>query len=134
MAYPGAIKEALRAELESIRGDGLYKEERFIHSAQSSRIEVEYPAGSEVKEVINLCSNNYLGLSSHPEVVAAAHEGLDDARAGAGADDWRLVDCRREPGTRSVDRIAGRAPRRKLRDHATRPRNVVHNCGRGNAF
>ena len=80
MAYPGAIKETLQAELESIREKGIFKEERFIHSPQSSRIEVEFPAGSEVKEVINLCSNNYLGLSSHPEVIAAAHEGLDQAR------------------------------------------------------
>jgi glycine C-acetyltransferase len=38
---------------------------------------VEFPAGSDLKTVINMCSNNYLGLSSHPEVVKAAHEGLD---------------------------------------------------------
>jgi glycine C-acetyltransferase len=82
MAYPGVIKQAFRAELESIRSKGIFKEERFIHSAQSSRIHVEYPSGSDVKEVINLCSNNYLGLSSHPDVIAAAHEGLDSRGYG----------------------------------------------------
>jgi glycine C-acetyltransferase len=88
MAY-GAIKDTHRAELEAIRDKGIYKEERFIHSPQSSAIRVEYPSGSEVKEVINLCSNNYLGLSSHPEVVAAAHEGLD--RRGYGMSSVRFI-------------------------------------------
>jgi len=77
MAYQNAIKDAFREELESIRDKGIFKEERFIHSPQSSRIEVEYPSGAETRPVVNLCSNNYLGLSSHPDVVAAAHEGLD---------------------------------------------------------
>jgi glycine C-acetyltransferase len=43
---------------------------------------VEYPAGSSLKKVINMCANNYLGLSSHPEVVKAAHEGLDSRGYG----------------------------------------------------
>jgi len=89
MAYSPAIKQTFRAELESIREKGIYKEERVIHSAQSSRIEVEYPAGSAAREVINLCSNNYLGLSSHPEVIAAAHEGLD--RRGYGMSSVRFI-------------------------------------------
>lgn len=55
----------------------MYKEERFIHSPQAADIDVEYPAGAPLKNVINMCSNNYLGLSSHPEVVQAAHEGLE---------------------------------------------------------
>jgi glycine C-acetyltransferase len=55
----------------------LFKEERYIHSPQSSEIEVEFPVGSQIKKCINICSNNYLGLSSHPEVITAAHEGLD---------------------------------------------------------
>ncbi|MBC8314626.1 MAG: glycine C-acetyltransferase [Bacteroidales bacterium] len=63
--------------LKGIQDAGLFKQERFIHSAQAADIEVEYPAGSPLKEVINICANNYLGLSSHPEVVKAAHEGLD---------------------------------------------------------
>ena len=82
MAYPSAVKEAYRADLESIRGQGLYKEERFIHSPQSSGILVEYPEGATPKQVINLCSNNYLGLSSHPAVIAAAHRGLDERGYG----------------------------------------------------
>ncbi len=77
MAYSEQVREAFRAELEGIREKGLYKEERLIHSPQSADIRVEYPEGAEVREVINLCSNNYLGLSSHPEVIRAAHEGLD---------------------------------------------------------
>ena len=82
MAYPGTVQEALRAELQSIRDKGIYKEERFIHSPQAAGIRVEFPAGAQEKQVLNLCSNNYLGLSSHPEVVAAAHRGLDERGYG----------------------------------------------------
>ena len=77
MAYSKGIKDRYSNDLGEIREKGIYKEERFIHTPQSSKIGVEYPAGAPVKEVINLCSNNYLGLSSHPEVIQAAHEGLD---------------------------------------------------------
>ena len=73
--------EAMRThygrEIENARAAGLLREERYIHSPQAAEIDVEYPAGSEPRRVINMCSNNYLGLSSHPEVIAAAHEGLD---------------------------------------------------------
>ena len=89
MAYSDAMQGVLQGELEAIREQGIFKEERFIHSPQSSKIDVEYPAGSDVKSVINLCSNNYLGLSSHPEVVAAAHEGLD--RRGYGMSSVRFI-------------------------------------------
>ncbi len=77
MAYPKTIQEAYRGELGSIRDKGLYKEERYIHSPQAAHIKVEFPAGSELKDVVNLCANNYLGLSSHPDVIQAAHEALD---------------------------------------------------------
>lgn len=77
MVMNAAIRTALRGELETIRGAGLMKEERSIRSPQGAWIEVEYPEGAAPKRVINLCANNYLGLSSHPEVVAAAHAGLD---------------------------------------------------------
>src|SRR5512138_2079922 len=80
--YPSAAQDAYRAELASIRERGIFKEERFIHSPQAADIKVEYPCGAEVKDVINLCSNNYLGLSSHPEVIAAAHRGLDERGYG----------------------------------------------------
>ena len=82
MAYPGVVKEGYTKELESIRSQGLFKEERYIRSPQSSAILVEYPSGAVPKRVINLCSNNYLGLSSHPEVVKAAHRGLDERGYG----------------------------------------------------
>ena len=82
MAYPAAIHDALDAELQSLREKGIFKEERLIHSPQSAGIDVEFPRGAAPKRVINLCSNNYLGLSSHPEVVAAAHRGLDERGYG----------------------------------------------------
>ena len=82
MAYSTANQEAYRSELASIRDKGIFKEERFIHSPQSADIRVEFPAGAPPKHVLNLCSNNYLGLSSHPEVVAAAHRGLDERGYG----------------------------------------------------
>jgi glycine C-acetyltransferase len=82
MSYPAAAQEAFRKQLDDIRGQGLYKEERFIHSPQSAGVMVEYPEGAPPKRVINLCSNNYLGLSSHPDVVAAAHRALDERGYG----------------------------------------------------
>ena len=77
MAYASKAREWYAKELESLRGQGLFKQERFIHAPQGAEIEVEFSAGSPPKRVINMCANNYLGLSSHPEVVAAAHAGLD---------------------------------------------------------
>jgi glycine C-acetyltransferase len=62
-------------ELDAIRASGLYKTERTITSAQSAHIQTRMTDGSE-REVLNLCANNYLGLSSHPAVVDAAHESL----------------------------------------------------------
>ncbi|MBE0647877.1 MAG: glycine C-acetyltransferase [Bacteroidales bacterium] len=63
--------------LTGLQDAGLFKMERYIHSPQAADIEVEFPSGSSLKKVINICANNYLGLSSHPDVVKAAHEGLD---------------------------------------------------------
>ena len=73
----GAMKDALAGELASIRQAGLYKEERQITSAQAADIRVIYPEGDPAKEVINFCANNYLGLSSHPKVLAAAQKTLE---------------------------------------------------------
>ena len=77
MAYSDKIRGTYQAQIKGIQDAGLFKEERVIHSPQAAEIEVEFPAGSPLKKVINMCANNYLGLSSHPEVVKAAHEGLE---------------------------------------------------------
>src|SRR5512146_1695535 len=77
MAFNDYVRNTYEMELEGIRSAGLFKEERYIHSPQFSEIEVEFPAGTAVQKCINICANNYLGLSSHPDVVAAAHAGLD---------------------------------------------------------
>ncbi len=77
MAYSNRIREIYKQEIKGIREAGLFKEERYIHAPQAADIDVEYPSGSALKKVINMCSNNYLGLSSHPDVIKAAHEGLD---------------------------------------------------------
>jgi len=82
MAYSDKVREIYKKQLEDIESAGIFKQERFIHSAQAADIEVEYPAGSSLKKVINMCSNNYLGMSSHPEVIKAAHEGLDSRGYG----------------------------------------------------
>ena len=61
----------LQAELEGTRAAGLYKTERIIATPQGAVIRT-----TDGREVINLCANNYLGLSSHPRVIEAAHEAL----------------------------------------------------------
>jgi glycine C-acetyltransferase len=82
MAYSARARERFGSEISATREAGLFKDERFIHSAQGAEIEVEFPAGSPTRKVINLCANNYLGLSSHPDVIEAAHEGLDSRGYG----------------------------------------------------
>jgi glycine C-acetyltransferase len=68
----GAIKEHLQKEIEEIKDNGLYKKERIITSPQGAVIKI-----STGQEVINFCANNYLGLSSHPEVIQAAKDTMD---------------------------------------------------------
>lgn len=68
----GKIKEHLQTEIDQIKEDGLYKTERIITSAQDAVIKI-----STGQEVINFCANNYLGLSSHPEVIQAAKDAMD---------------------------------------------------------
>ena len=82
MAYPEKIRGLYQEQIKGIQTAGLFKQERFIHSPQAADIEVEFPSGAPLKKVINMCSNNYLGLSSHPEVVKAAHEGLESRGYG----------------------------------------------------
>jgi len=68
----GNIKQQLQDELKSIEESGLFKKERIITSVQGASIKI-----STGQEVLNFCSNNYLGLSSHPRVVQAAKDTLD---------------------------------------------------------
>ena len=77
MAYTDKTRGMYSEVLTGLKSAGLFKQERYIHSAQAADIEVEFPAGAPLKKVINICANNYLGMSSHPEVVKAAHAGLD---------------------------------------------------------
>jgi glycine C-acetyltransferase len=80
----GEIKEHLALELEKIKNAGLYKEERVLTSPQGSRVSVK-----DRKEILNMCANNYLGLSAHPEVIAAAREAL--SRWGYGLSSVRFI-------------------------------------------
>ena len=68
----------LQQELESIEAQGLYKHERPLDSPQGASVH----ARNWDNDLINLCANNYLGLANHPDMVAAAHEGLDSHGLG----------------------------------------------------
>ncbi len=89
----GKIKEDLKKEIQSIHQAGLYKEERIIMTPQG--VEIEVKGG---KKVLNFCANNYLGLSSHPKVIEAAHKTLD--QRGYGMSSVRFI-C----GTQDIHRI-----------------------------
>ncbi len=86
----GSIKQELEKTLADIKDAGLYKSERIITTPQDAHIRVA--AG---EPVLNMCANNYLGLAEHPEVIAAAHEGLD--QWGYGLSSVRFI-C----GTQSI--------------------------------
>jgi len=70
--YPKAFQTQLKESLDELKEQGLYKTERVITSKQDAQIKLE-----SGQEVLNFCANNYLGLSSHPEVVQAAKDTLD---------------------------------------------------------
>lgn len=86
----GSIKQELEKTLAEIKEAGLYKAERIITTPQDAHIRVA--AG---EPVLNMCANNYLGLAENPEVIAAAHEGLD--QWGYGLSSVRFI-C----GTQSI--------------------------------
>src|SRR5512146_3343705 len=87
----GSLQTHLVSQLDAIRAEGLWKDERLLASAQGPRITVQG------LRVLNLCSNNYLGLANHPEIVAAAQAGL--ARWGYGRSSVRFI-C----GTQEIHR------------------------------
>ncbi len=68
----GRYREHVRGVLDEIRASGLYKAERVITTPQDAHIKV-----GDGGPVLNLCANNYLGLAEHPDVIKAAHEGLE---------------------------------------------------------
>ncbi len=68
----GRAKDIFEATLKDIDSQGLFKRERVIKTPQSAEITV----GTDNQKVLNFCANNYLGLSSHPDVIAAAHEAI----------------------------------------------------------
>ena len=68
----GSIKNHLQNEIDAIKEGGLFKKERIIVSPQGAEIKI-----NTGETVLNFCANNYLGLSSHPEVVQAAKDALD---------------------------------------------------------
>jgi glycine C-acetyltransferase len=68
----GKIKEFLSEELQTIKSSGLMKKERIIVTPQGASVKI-----NSGEEVVIMCANNYLGLSSHPEVIEAAKNALD---------------------------------------------------------
>ena len=78
------VLEQFTTQLREIREAGLYKSERVLQGPQNARVQV---AGG--KQVLNLCANNYLGLSDHPDVIKAAHAALD--RWGYGLSSVRFI-------------------------------------------
>src|SRR6266478_821042 len=65
-----SLNTFLRTQLDDLKAKGLYKSERRIETPQNAAIRVNH------KEVVNFCANNYLGLANHPDIVAAAQDGL----------------------------------------------------------
>ena len=80
----GALQDRLTGELEAIRAAGLYKNERVLSTPQDAHVRVGCG-----QKVLNLCANNYLGLSEHPAIRAAAREALD--RWGYGLASVRFI-------------------------------------------
>lgn len=80
----GKLQEHLQAELKSIQEAGLFKKERIIVSEQGAEITL-----NTGEKVLNFCANNYLGLSSHPKVIEAAHKTLD--KHGYGMSSVRFI-------------------------------------------
>jgi len=100
MSAADRFNDDISERIEGLRADGLYKTERVITSMQGG--EVALASGDRV---INLCANNYLGLADNPQVIAAAHEGLD--RYGFGMASVRFICGTQEEHKALEARIAG---------------------------
>lgn len=96
----GKFQEHLRNELQAIEESGLFKRERIITTAQGASVKV-----SSGQEVLIFCANNYLGLSSHPRVVEAAHKTLD--RHGYGMSSVRFICGTQDIHKELEEKIAG---------------------------
>ena len=92
-----ALRAHLRGQIERLRADDLYKEERVITTPQQAKI-----ATADGREVVNFCANNYLGLANHPEIVDAARNSYE--RHGYGLSSVRFI-C----GTQDIHRELERA-------------------------
>ncbi len=68
----GKLKQQLQADLDTLKSEGLYKSERIITTPQGAEVKV-----NNEEDVIIMCANNYLGLSSHPDVIQASKDALD---------------------------------------------------------
>ena len=73
---PDDFLKSLATQTESLKEEGLFKQERLIAGPQQAAISVR--EDGTTREVLNLCANNYLGLANHPAVIAAAHAALDE--------------------------------------------------------
>jgi len=93
------LRRTLKASLDDLQAKGLYKRERLIESPQGTAIRVNG------RDVINFCANNYLGLANHPDVVAAAHEGLK--HHGYGLSSVRFI-CGTQTSHRDLEQTMAR--------------------------
>jgi glycine C-acetyltransferase len=78
MAQDSNAREHFRRQLDELRANDIFKDERVIHSPQGAEISVEYPHGAPLKGALNFCANNYLGLSDHPALLGAAEAALKE--------------------------------------------------------
>jgi len=96
----GSMKDFLQEKISGIRQEGLYKEERIIVSPQDARIRVQPD-----RKVLDMCANNYLGLSSHPEIINAARNSYD--KWGYGLSSVRFICGTQEIHKQLEQKIAG---------------------------
>ena len=106
MTSVAAFNQHVQSELDGIRAAGLFKSERIIATPQGALVKL-----ADGRELINLCANNYLGLSSHPKVIEAAHEGAAHARLRPELGALHLRHAGHPQGARSSAWRASWAPR-----------------------